>query len=535
VIPVPEGRTFEPVIHVAVASQAARRPDATALVSGGRKASYGLLDAAASFYATELARLGVGPGDIVPVLLARSLTSVALQLGILKTGAAYANLDYRWPQVRLSAILEQISPVVTVAGEGTWHGRFPTYRPAAGDITQAAGRGAAFSSPAVPASAPATVFFTSGTTGGPKGVVSPHQAVTRLFRPGGLAGFGPGHATPQAAPLPWDMYAFELWGQLTSGGTVVLVAGDYLTPGALREAVHAHDVDTLWLTASLFNLFVDESPDSFGGLKQILTGGEKLSPRHVRQFLSRHPDIALWNGYGPAENCMLTTTRRLTMPDCDLPGGVPIGTEVEGTTVLLLDADGARCPAGREGEICIAGEGLATEYLGQPALTEDKFPAIDFDGTTVRVYRTGDLGVRDGDGVLHFRGRNDHQVKISGYRIEMTEIELAASAVPGVRSCIALPVTGPDGGASHLALMYLAADEGAALAASGDRDPLHVHSHLQRQLPGYMVPSVVCCLTRFPVTANGKLDREALHAAARRSPARPPSSGRASRPVGAHA
>lgn len=513
--PVSDGSDGEVVIHVAVASQAERDPDATALVAGSQQVSYGMLDAAASWYAAELARQGVGPGDIVPVLLGRSPETVALQLGVLKTGAAYANLDSRWPLERHTAILEQISPAVTVAREDRWAGRFPIYRPAAAGLDDAAGRGHVFHPVAIRADAPATVFFTSGTTGGPKGVVSPHRAVTRLFRPGGLDGFGPGHATPQAAPAPWDMYAFELWGQLTTGGAVVLIAGDYLLPGALREAIRAHGVDTLWLTASLFNLFVDEDPESFRGLKHVFTGGEKLSPDHVRQFLTHVPGVPLWNGYGPAENCMLTTTRRLTMEDCDLPGGVPVGAPVPGTTVLVLDERGQRCAPGEQGEICIAGTGLATGYLGQPQLTAEKFPTIDAGGRPTRIYRTGDIGEADDRGVLHFRGRRDRQVKISGHRIEMSEIELAAREVPGVRNCLVLPVTGSDGQPRYLALLYVAA---AGQAASNGPDPLQVHGHLQRQLPAYLVPSVVCCLPGFPVTANGKVDRDALLDIARRSP-----------------
>lgn len=516
--PVSDGNDGEPVIHVAVAGHAERQPGATALVAGNQQVSYGMLDAAANYHALELARRGIGPGDIVPVLLDRSPEAVALQLGVLKTGAAYANLDCRWPLERHTAILEQISPVVTIASEDRWAGRFATYQPTGASIKDAAERGHIFHPVIVPSDASATVFFTSGTTGGPKGVLSPHRAVTRLFRPGGLDGFGPGHTTPQAAPTPWDMYAFELWGQLTTGGTVVLITGDYLLPGVLREAIRAHGVDTLWLTASLLNLFVDEDPESFHGLKYVYTGGEKLSAEHVRQFLAHVPGSTLWNGYGPAENCMLTTTRLLTVADCDIPGGVPIGTPVPGTTVLLLDELDRRCPPGQQGEICIAGAGLANGYLGQPQLTAEKFPTIDVEGRPTRIYRTGDIGEADGAGVMHFRGRRDRQVKISGYRIELTEVEMAAREVPGVRNCLALPVTGPDGQARYLALMYLAAEDRADLPAANDLDPLQVHEHLQRQLPGYLVPSVVCCLPRFPVTANGKVDRDALHHIARRSP-----------------
>jgi D-alanine--poly(phosphoribitol) ligase subunit 1 len=507
---------YEPVVHAAVARIAASSPASTALVGVGRKISFGMLDNAASFHASELAKRGVGRGDIVPVLMARSPEAVAVQLGILKTGAAYANLDRAWPVDRLTAILTRISPVVTVSGDDLWTGQFPTYRPEPADVAMAAVRSREFSPCEVAASSPATVFFTSGTTGGPKGVICSHQAVTRIFRPGGLPGFGPGHAMPQAAALPWDMYAYELWGQLTTGGTVVLISRDYLTPNKLREVIEAHGVDNLFLTASLFNLFVDEDPDCFDGLENVLTGGEKISPEHVRRFLVRHPAVALWSGYGPAESCMVTTTRMLTLRDCDVPGGVPVGTAVRGTRVLLLDANDRLCTPGQEGEICIAGEGLAMGYLGQPELTAAKFPTLHIDGSPMRIYRTGDVGLADGEGVLHFRGRRDRQIKISGHRIEMTEIEETAAAVPGVHQCVAVTFTGPDGQASLLALMYTATAE--HVAPPEEPDPIGVHDHLLRQLPSYMVPSVIRCLPRFPLTANGKVDLAALSETARRSP-----------------
>jgi D-alanine--poly(phosphoribitol) ligase subunit 1 len=511
-----------PLIHTAIAAHAARRPDAVALVCDGREISYGMLDAAANSYAADLADRGIGPGRIVPLLMPRSLEMVALELGVLKTGAAYANIDIRWPLERQIAVLDLIKPAVVVTSADTWNGRLGNrcYRPADDGIVGAS-RGRSFAPPPVPPDAPATIFFTSGTTGVPKGVVSPHQAVTRVFGADGLDGFGPGHATPQVAPAPWDMYAFELWGQLTAGGTVVLVPADYLLPSTLREAVRHHGVDTLWLTASLFNLFVDEDPDCFRGLARVLTGGEKLSPEHVRSFLLRHPTIGLWNVYGPAEGGMLTTTRRLTEADCDVAGGVPIGTPVAGTSVRLLVGEQTQRQPGREGEICILGQGLANGYLGQPELTAEKFPTIDLDGKATRIYRTGDMGVLDDSGVLHFRGRRDRQVKISGHRIELAEIESAADLVPGVTNCIAFAVNAPDGKPSHLALVYLS---GPAASPSGAPagDPLGVHAHLRKTLPAYLVPQVVRCLPRYPVTANGKVDRAALHDIVQRSrPTRP--------------
>jgi amino acid adenylation domain-containing protein len=507
-------RHAQPLIHAAVAGQAARNPDAVALVWQDREISYGMLEAAATCYAADLSDRGVGPGQIVPFLMDRSPEMVALQLGVLKTGAAYANLDPSWPLERQRAILDLVAPVTVITTDDTWDGHFGRYQPSDDGMTGAARRARPFDPASVPPDAPATVFFTSGTTGIPKGVISPHQAVTRLFGSRGLSGFGPGHATPQVAALPWDMYAFELWGQLTTGGTVVLISADYLLPSMLRQIATTRGVDTLWLTASLFHLFVDEDPNCFGGLADVVIGGESASPKHVRSFLLRHPGVALWNAYGPAESCMITTIGRVTLADCDLPGGVPVGTPVHGTSVVLLNERDQPCGPGLEGEICIAGQGLATGYLGQPELTAEKFSSIELDGLPVRVYRTGDMGVRDHDGVLHFRGRRDRQIKISGHRIELAEIESAADSLPDVRNCIAFPVNGPDGTPERIALAYLVPRSDASPPGG---DPLSVHAQLRQLLPAYMVPQIVRGLAHYPLTANGKVDRAALHEIARHS------------------
>ncbi|WP_198348146.1 amino acid adenylation domain-containing protein [Plantactinospora sp. KBS50] len=519
-----DGPPPEPVIHVAVDRHAAARPDAPALIEAGVRGpgapvSYRVLVGAARAYAEQLSRRGVRPGQVVPLLLPRSPQLVAVELAVLMCGAAYANLDVRWPAERHAAIIEMIGPELVVTRDAAAPGGADALRLPPEDLSDVADRADGFVPATVDGSAPATVFFTSGTTGQPKGVVVPHRAVTRLFGPDRVPGFGPGRAMPQAAPPAWDMYGFEAWGPLTSGGCSVIVPEDHLMPGRLSELVRTAGVNRLWLTSSLVNLFVDEDPDCFRGLGAVLTGGERLSPKHIGAFLAAHPQIPLWNGYGPAENCMLTTAHRVGPADCELAGGVPVGRPVPGSDVLVLDENGQRCPAGAPGEICIAGTGLALGYLGQPELTAQKFPTVQVDGVPVRIYRTGDVGIVDESGVLHFRGRRDRQIKIAGHRIELGEVEVGARRLDGVRECVALPLAGDDGSVARLALLYTtdAADAAAGPVAAGNGpDPVGVRAALAARLPAYLVPDVVRMLDQFPVTANGKVDRAALESLARR-------------------
>lgn len=468
-------------IHGAVARQARLRPHVPAVVCGARRVSYAELDRRAVSHAAELARSGVRPGSMVPVLLPRSVDLVVALLAVLRCGAAYVVPDLRWPEARVRDVIDQLASPVTITRPPVWHpDQDERVEPVPDDEK-----------------APATVFFTSGTSGRTKGVVSPHRATMRLFaEPSDRLLIG--RTMPQVAPGSWDAFSLELWGMLTTGGTSVIVESDLLLP----KHLYTMDVDTVFLTSALFEVAVDEDIDCFTGIATVLTGGERMSQDHARRFLRRFPASNLVNCYGPVETCVFVTTHLVRPEDCASAADVPVGLPVPRTGVHVLTRAGAAA-VGEVGEICVSGHGLALGYLNAPVLTRERFVTVTTDGLPRRVYRTGDLGLVDDRGVLHFRGRLDRQVKIAGNRVEPAELETVSTGVPGVRRSRAMPIPALSGkGCDGLALYYT--------AEPGAPGPAALRRYLASRLPSYLVPRTVRRIDAFPVNATGKVDAEAL-------------------------
>jgi amino acid adenylation domain-containing protein len=476
-------------VHELVQHHAATRPDALAVVHGTQRTTYSELDDLSAGYAARLAGLGVGKGHFLPVALPRSLRLVGVILAALRLGAAYALIDAAWPAERIREVTRQLGTDLLVT-DGTladW--------PAGG----APGRVPAVD---VRPEDPCCVFFTSGSTGRPKGVVSPHRGTVRLIDEKGFASFGTHTVMAQAAAQPWDAFSLELWVPLMAGGTTVLIDEPYLSGPLIRELVSGHALNTVWLTASLFNMLVDEDLSCFGGLDTVMTGGERLSPPHVRSFLAEHRQISLINGFGPVETTVFCSTRRIRPADCAVDGGIPIGVPVPRTRVYVLDGDRV-CAPGEIGELCVAGDGLAVGYLGDSELTRLKFPTLRLDGRPERVYRTGDLGLRDADGILHYRGRADSQLKIRGHRIETAEVECVVSGLPGVGRCVVLPRYGAGGECAGM-------DAVVTPAGQATVDPAALLRELRELLPAYSVPDRLVEVAAIPLTSNGKVDEAAL-------------------------
>jgi amino acid adenylation domain-containing protein len=489
--------------------QVERTPDAVAVVFEEQQLSYHELNERANQLAHYLISLGVGPETLVGLCLERSAELVVAILGILKAGGAYVPLEADSPRSRLELILADARIEVLVTRESL-RNRLPAadWRVVCLDTDAAKLRENGSTNPVVKIAADnlAYVIYTSGSTGIPKGVEVRHRSITRLVLANDYAKFGPDRVFLQLAPVSFDASTFELWGSLLHGAKLVLAPPGLPDFQHLEAILKRNRVTTLWLTATLFNQVIEQSPQTLSSVQEILTGGEALSVRHIVQaqaFLGS--GVQLINGYGPTENTTFTTCYRISSQIDSEFASIPIGRPIANTQVYVLDKCHQAVPIGVPGELYIGGAGLARGYLNRPELTAEKFVANPFsDDANSRLYRTGDLCRWRADGNLEFLGRIDDQVKLRGYRIELGEIEAALNEHPSVaQGVVTLREDRP--GDKRLV---------AYCVAASDSEPKfsELRSHLQQRLPDYMLPAAFVRLDSLPLTPNGKVNRRSLPA-----------------------
>jgi thioesterase domain-containing protein/acyl carrier protein len=281
-----------------------------------------------------------------------------------------------------------------------------------------------------------------------------------------------------------------------------LFPGTVPSPRELGEVLKKHRVDTLWLTAALFNTVISEEPEALSDVKQLLIGGEALSVPHVRRGLALLPNTEIINGYGPTESTTFTCCYRIPRQLDDNLTSIPIGRPIANTEIYILDSHRKPVPIGVAGEIYIGGDGLARGYLNRRELTEEKFVAHPFSGEAgARLYRTGDLARYLPDGNIEFIGRVDNQIKIRGFRIEPGEIEWVLTQHAQIREAIVLAQE--DRAGEKRLVGYVVGQPSAPKAEE-------LRNYLKAKLPDYMIPSAFVFIDAFPVTPNGKVDRDAL-------------------------
>ena len=398
--------------------------EAPALVWEGGQLSYGQLNARANRVAHQLRAQGIGLEDRVGISLARGPELIVAILAILKTGAAYVPIDPDYPAERremmrqdsgLALMLDALPLPESEREDNLEHAPGPDQL--------------------------AYVMYTSGSTGVPKGVGVTHRNVVRLVRATDFLELGSDQTFLQLAPISFDASTLELWGPLLNGGRLALAPPGKLGLEQIAAVLSRFQVSTLWLTAGLFHLMVDEQPQALAGLRQLLAGGDVLALPQVRKALELLGSRGrLINGYGPTENTTFTTCHTVTEPS--LGASVPIGRPICNTSVYVLDENLQPVAVGLPGQLYTGGDGLARGYLGRPGLTAEKFLPDPFAGGGARMYATGDRVRQLSDGSYEFLGRVDEQVKLRGFRVEPGEIEAALRQQPSVQDALVVAEEG---------------------------------------------------------------------------------------------
>jgi amino acid adenylation domain-containing protein len=494
-------------IHQLFEEEAVRTPEAPAVRFGGQTVTFRELNERANQIAYYLHDFGVRREALVGLCIERSVEMVVGLLGILKTGAAYLPLDPEYPENRLAVMLSDTATPLTLAHRATAEKLTPHTRHTRVVCLDddwpviASQRKDNF---CIEASAEdlAYVMYTSGSTGRPKGVMVTHRAVVRLVKNTNYCDFSQDQVFLQLAPISFDASTFEIWGALLNGAQLAVMPAGAVSLPELGRAIQSFGVTTLWLTAGLFHLMVEQRVQDLRPLHQLVAGGDVLSPAHVRDALKHIPHGRLINGYGPTEGTTFSCCYSMTA--ANPPGDtVPIGAPISNTTIYVLGPKLQPVAIGEPGDLYIGGDGLARGYWNDGDLTSQKFVPNPFcEDSHSRLYRTGDVVRYRADGNVEFVGRTDNQVKVSGHRIEPGEIEVALSRHPAVRQAVVVART--DGGTDkRLAAYVVPATAQTDLAAE-------LRTFLAATLPRYMVPSAIVVMKELPLSPNGKIDRAAL-------------------------
>ncbi|MEM8932240.1 MAG: amino acid adenylation domain-containing protein, partial [Acidobacteriota bacterium] len=504
--------------------------DAEAVRDDGLSLSYAELASRSRRLARVLRRHGVGFDDRVGVLLERSADLLVALLAVIEAGAAYVPLDPSHPADRLAFMLDDSGARLLLTGANAPR---PTSSSTASwpvleldDPTIVAAVEAEADGPLEPwpAAGPdqlAYLIYTSGSTGRPKGVAVPQRGVVRLVRESDYVRFRPGDRVAQVSNASFDVATFDIWGAWLNGGVSVVIRTDVLLDAdRLAARLAAERIDVMFLTAALFHQTALRRPEAFGGVRDLLAGGEAVDPRGARAVLrSASPPRRLINGYGPTECTTFGTSWRIDQV-AEQARSVPIGRPIGATVAHVVGADLSPVPLGGVGELLLGGPGLARGYHGRPARTATSFVPDPFGAEPGgRLYRTGDVVRRLADGSIDFLGRRDHQVKLRGFRIELGEIESVLEAHPALTERLVMVREDRPGDRRLVAYVARRLDDAPDPVAFVEALRALAADHL----PDYMVPTLVV-LDALPLTPNGKVDRRAL-------PSPEPSIGTGAEPV----
>jgi len=497
-----------PLLDDPVRVAAGRHADAPAVITSGGVASHRELAERAEHIGAVLAGAGLGPGDLVAVVAEKGIDQVAAMLGVNRAGAGYVPVEPGWPDARVAALCARagVRHAVVAPGVSTrWPDGITVHQPTRDGALpgpQGQPRRAA-------ADDLAYVIFTSGSTGAPKGVAIEHRAVrTTLDDLADRFPVGPEDRVLGLSAFSFDLSVYDVFTVMGVGGAVVLPEPvRQRDPGHWLELMAAHRV-TVWNTApALLEMLVEYAEidpelaaEALAPLRLVFLSADWIPVTLPDRLRALAPQAQVVSLGGATEGSIWSICFPVGDVDPAWPS-IPYGRALAGQSFHVLDAAGKPCPVGVDGELHIGGDGLAREYIGDPVQTAQRFGRHDI--LRRRLYRTGDLGRWRPDGTIEFLGRVDRQVKIRGHRIELGEVESVLDRAPGVRKSVAQSVPGPD---ERPRLVAFVAPAVPAAPPSDDE----LIALLRASVPEFMVPSRFVHLAEFPVTANGKIDYQAL-------------------------
>ncbi|KAF3889903.1 MULTISPECIES: non-ribosomal peptide synthetase [Nostocales] len=519
-------------IHQLFEDWVQKSPDAIALVFGDVETTYRELNQRSNQLAHYLQQRGVGIEVLVGICVERSVDAIVGLLAILKAGGVYVPLDPNYPQERLNFILEDAGVSILLVQENTSK-QFMDFSQQIiyldKDWDKVSQESTDNPKIKIDSACLAYAIYTSGSTGKPKGVAVTHKAVNRLVCNTNYITIKTIDKVAQASTMSFDAATFEIWGALLNGAQLVSIDKQtLLSSREFKRQLQEKEISILFLTTALFQQIARDNPQAFASLRCLLFGGETVDVRWVEKVLKQGSPHQLIHVYGPTEGTTFSSYYNVKeFPETT--ASLPIGRPIANTQIYILDTRLQPVPIGVSGELYISGDGLARGYLKRPNLTAERFipnPFKNYDqsrtpkqknpSSRTPIFKTGDLARYLPDGNIEFLGRIDNQVKIRGFRIELGEIEAVLKQHPGVRDSVAIVREEVRGEKDLVA--YIITDNQYIDIANHPKSTVYnsqlheLRQFLKQKLPQYMVPKACIVLESFPLTPNGKVDRNALPA-----------------------
>ncbi|PWT77348.1 MAG: non-ribosomal peptide synthetase [Bacteroidetes bacterium] len=485
-------------------SQARKSPNEIAIVFEDQKITYRDLDEKSNQLAHFLIGKGVVTETLVPICMERSIELLIGILGILKAGGAYVPLDPEYPADRIDFMLKDTSSKLIVTNKSCRQkmgSKKSQELILLDDQWEKIGQEQVYPTGSnIDPSNLAYIIYTSGSTGRPKGTMIEHRNVVSLVKGVDYVNFSSDEVLISTGSPSFDATTYDYWGMLLNGGLLVICSEQTLLNGRLlKKEIDNRNVSQLFFTTGLFNQWVDLEINIFENLETVLTGGEKISERHISKLRKTFPSLNIVHVYGPTENTTFSLSYKINSQE--ISSAIPIGHALNNRTAYVLNQDQQICPVGVVGELYVGGAGVARGYLNLPEISAEKFLPDPFSRDPLaKMYRTGDLARAMSDGNIEFIGRVDDQVKIRGFRVELGEIENVLQQCAGVAHAVVIAREDKEGGKRLIAY----------IVPEGEFNKESIANFLQSKLPAYMIPRVLMELNRIPLTANGKVDKKAL-------------------------